>query len=64
VPGGFDGVASFLVLSGFLITSLVVREWDGTGAIRRVAGWRVAGGGWPGPLPPSTPSWITNLPCR
>ena len=22
------------------------------------------GGGWPGPLPPSTPSWFTNLPCQ
>jgi hypothetical protein len=22
------------------------------------------GGAWPGPLPPSTPSWITSLPCQ
>jgi len=22
------------------------------------------GGGWPGALPPSTPSWFTNLPCQ
>ena len=22
------------------------------------------GGGWPGPLPPSTPSWFTSLPCQ
>jgi hypothetical protein len=22
------------------------------------------GGGWPGPLPPSTPSWFSNLPCQ
>jgi hypothetical protein len=22
------------------------------------------GGEWPGPLPPSTPSWFSNLPCQ
>jgi peptidoglycan/LPS O-acetylase OafA/YrhL/lysophospholipase L1-like esterase len=32
-PGGFLGVSAFFTLSGFLITSLVLREWSTAGAV-------------------------------
>ena len=39
LPGGFLGVDIFFVLSGFLITSLLVNEWDNTGRIRLSSFW-------------------------
>lgn len=39
LPGGFFGVDLFFVLSGFLITSLLLGEWTRTGTIRLRRFW-------------------------
>lgn len=39
VRGGFIGVSMFFTLSGFLITSLLLREQDGTGRIDLASFW-------------------------
>jgi peptidoglycan/LPS O-acetylase OafA/YrhL len=39
LPGGFLGVDAFFVLSGFLITSLLLAEHEQTGRIRLAAFW-------------------------
>jgi peptidoglycan/LPS O-acetylase OafA/YrhL len=40
LPGGFIGVDVFFVISGFLITSLLLREHDTTGRIRLARFWQ------------------------
>jgi peptidoglycan/LPS O-acetylase OafA/YrhL len=39
IPGGFVGVDVFFVISGFLITGLLLKEIDSTGKVRLVAFW-------------------------
>jgi peptidoglycan/LPS O-acetylase OafA/YrhL len=39
IPGGFLGVDVFFVVSGYLITSLMIEEWDGSGRIDRRQFW-------------------------
>jgi peptidoglycan/LPS O-acetylase OafA/YrhL len=39
IPGGFLGVDVFFVVSGYLITSLMIEEWDRSGRIDRRQFW-------------------------
>lgn len=39
LPGGFLGVEAFFVISGFLISTLLIGEWQATGRISQVRFW-------------------------
>jgi peptidoglycan/LPS O-acetylase OafA/YrhL len=39
LPGGFLGVDAFFVLSGYLITTLLLKEWQSTNGLDLVAFW-------------------------